>query len=83
MGRDEGLDPQVQLQFAIDPIDPLVVPTMAVHVAKVQKTQPEPASLAGARQPDQKIGDVLVLDRQLRGIAIASLADPEGPAGHG
>lgn len=32
------LDPQVQVQFAIDLVDAFVVPWMTLHVAQVQKT---------------------------------------------
>jgi hypothetical protein len=76
-----GLDPQVQFQRAIDAVDAFVVPGMALHVAQVQETQAEPPGLAGIGQPDQQIGDLFVLVLQLRAVAIAGLADPEGPAG--
>lgn len=33
------LDPQVQLLFAVNPIHPLVVPTMAYHVAQIPEAQ--------------------------------------------
>ena len=78
-----GFDPQVQFQRAIDPIDPLVVPWMTLHVAQVQETQAKTPCLAGICQPNQKIGDLFVLVLQLWTIAIAGLADPEGAAGHG
>jgi hypothetical protein len=55
------LTPQVQLQFAVDLIDALVVPRVAFDIAKMQKTHPEALGLAGVRQPDQQIGDLFVL----------------------
>jgi anaerobic selenocysteine-containing dehydrogenase len=33
-----GLDPQVQLKLAVDPVDPVVVPWVPFHVAQMQKT---------------------------------------------
>jgi hypothetical protein len=77
------LDPQVQLQLAVDPIDAFVVPRMALHVTRMQKTKAKTPSLASVRQPDQKIGDLLVLGPQLRAITIAGFSDPEGPTGEG
>lgn len=62
------------------PLDPLVVPRMAFDVAQMQETQAEAPGLAGVGQPDQQIGDLLVLVLQLRAVAITGLADPEGPA---
>ena len=56
---------------------------MPFQVAQMQKVQPEPPSYAGARQTDQQIGNLVVLGTQLGAIAIACLADPEGPAGQG
>ena len=53
------------------------------HVAQMQETQAEPPGFAGIRQTGQQIGDLFVLGTQLRPIAIAGLADPEGPAGQG
>ena len=56
-----GFDPQVQFQLAVDAIDAFVVPRMALHVAQMQETQPEPPSLAGICQTDKQIGDLFVL----------------------
>ena len=53
-----GFDAQVKLQRAIDPIDPLVIPTVPLDVAQVQETQGEPPGLAGIGQPGQQIGDL-------------------------
>ena len=78
-----GFDPQVQFKRAIDAIDALVVPRVSLHVAQMQETQPKHPGLAGVGQPDQQISDLFVLGLQLRAIAIAGLADPEGPTGEG
>lgn len=75
------LDPQVQLQLAVDPVDPLVVPDMSLDVPQVQETQAETPGLVDIRQPDQQIGNHLVLVVTLRTIAKAGLADAERPAG--
>ena len=53
---------------------------MTLHVAQVKETQAKPPGLMRIRQPCQQIGDLLVLALQLRGIAIAGLTDPKGPA---
>jgi hypothetical protein len=71
-----GLDSQVQFKGAIDPIDAFVVPWMTLHVAQMQETQAKAPSLAGTGQPDEQIGNLLVLVLQLRAVAIAGLADP-------
>ena len=49
-----GLDPQVQLQLAVDPVDAFVVPAIALHVAQIQKTQPKaPVALVAVRRSSQ------------------------------
>ena len=55
------LDPQVQFQLASDTIDAFVVPRMALHVARVQKTPAKPPSFAAIRQVCQKIGHLIIL----------------------
>ena len=75
------LDPQVQLQLAVDPMDPLVVPDMPPHIPKVQETQAETLGLVNIGQPDQHVGDHLVLVVALRAVAETSLTDPKRPAG--
>jgi hypothetical protein len=39
------LDPQVQFQFAIDPVDTLVIPFKPLHVAQIQEAQAEAPQL--------------------------------------
>ena len=72
---------QVQLQLAADPVDPLVVPDMAVDVPQVQETQPEPPGPVDIRQLNQQVGDHLVLFVALRSAAQTGLADAKRPAG--
>lgn len=57
-----------------------LVSGITLHVAQMQEAQAE-APLAGLDQPDQKIGDLLVLVLLIPADAIAGLAYPEGPAG--
>lgn len=64
-------DPQVQLQRAIDALDPLVVPRMSFHVAQVQETQANTPCLENIGQSDQQIGELFVLVLQLRTVARA------------
>lgn len=75
-----GLDPQVEFQRAVDPIDAFVVPRVALDVTQMQETQAKTPSLSRICQPRQQIGDHRVLVLQLRAVTITGLADPEGPA---
>ena len=58
-----------------------MVPPMYADIARVEEAQAEAPALLGPRQPDQQIGDLLVIVVQLGGIAIACLADTKGAAG--
>lgn len=51
------LNAQVQLELAVDPVDPLVVPFEALDVAQVQEAQPEAPVTLVVRQPYQLIGN--------------------------
>ena len=73
------LDPQVQLQIAVDPVDALVVPAMSLDIAQVQKAQAEALGLLRLRQPEQQVSDLLVLIVQFGAVSIAGLADVECP----
>src|SRR5690606_27933305 len=75
------LDSQVQLQFAVDAPYPLVVPGEPLDVAQIQKAQPETPVAMRRRQPDQPVGNGGILVGQRRLVAVARLADTEGPAG--
>ncbi|EFF45744.1 ISxac2 transposase [Xanthomonas citri pv. aurantifolii str. ICPB 10535] len=75
------LDPQVQLQLAVDPVDPLVIPAKALHVAQVQVAQAKAPVAMGGRQADQPVGDPGVLLAGLGLVAEAGLAHREGLAG--
>lgn len=71
---------KAQARLAVDPVDPFVVPAIALHVAQVQKAQPKAPGALVRRQPFQPIGDLLVLVAQGWAVAIASLTDLEGAA---
>ena len=74
-------DAQVQLQFPVDPVDALVVPSKASDVAQVQVAQPKAPVAVVVRQADQPIGDLLVFGVALGFVAVAGLADGEDVAG--
>src|SRR5690606_11482367 len=74
-------DPQIQLQLAVDTIDPLVVPAKAFDVAEVQETQAKAPVAIGCRQPHEPVCDPCVLLARLRLIAVAGLAHLERLAG--
>src|SRR5690606_19409955 len=74
-------DPKVQLQLPVDAIHALVVPTKSFDVAQVQKAQAEAPILVGSGQSDQPVGNLGVLLAGAGLVAIAGLADLEGPAG--
>ena len=74
-------DPQVQFEASIDPIDPLVIPSVALHVSQVQEAQAEPPVAIVLCEADQPIGDLGVLRLQLGLVAIAAFTDPERHAG--
>ena len=76
-----GLMRRVELQIAVDPVYPLVVPAMAFDVPQMQKAESESPCAMGFREACQQVGDPLVLGFELRDVAVAALADPEGPAG--
>ena len=63
-----GLDPQVQLQLAVDPVDAFVVPAIALHVAQIQKTQPKAPACACCRQTFQPVRNLIVLIAQNLGL---------------
>jgi hypothetical protein len=74
------LDAQVRFQLSIDPINPFVVPAMTLDIAQIQEAETESPGLSGLGQPDQKVGDLLVLVGEPRAVAIARLAEPKRPA---
>ncbi len=74
------LDPQVQLQFPIDPVHPLVIPAVTFHVAQLQEAQTEPPVALIVRKPDQVIGYFSIFRRQPRLVAIAGNADAKNQA---
>jgi len=75
------LDPHVQFELAINPVDAFVIPSEAFDVAQVQEAQTEAPVTLVVRQPYQPVRNELVFRVQLGFIAIAGLADIERLAG--
>jgi hypothetical protein len=69
------LDPQIQLEFAVNPVDPLVVPLEVFDVTQVQKAQPKTPVALVVRQPYQPVSNQVVFRVQLGLVAVAGLAD--------
>ena len=76
-----GLDAEVQLKLPINAVDPLVVPSEPFDVAEIGKAEPEAPTFMRLRQRQQPMGDLFILPRKPRGVAIAGLADPHAFAG--
>ena len=55
------LDAQIELELAIDPINPLVIPAVALHVAQVQEAQAKAPVALVVGQAEQVIGDLGIL----------------------
>ena len=55
------LDPQIQFKLPINAIPLFVIPSVTLHVAKVQKTQSESPVELSTGQPNQKIGNFDIL----------------------
>lgn len=55
------LDPQVQLQLAVNAIHAFVVPSVALHVTQIEKAQPESPVALVVGQANQKVGDFDIL----------------------
>lgn len=55
------LDPEVQFQLTVDPVDTLVVPNVPLDVAQLQKAQAEAPGLLRLRHPGQQVGELLFL----------------------
>src|SRR5471032_1317546 len=74
------LDAQVQFECPVDPVDALVVPLKALHIAQIQEAQAEaPVALIGG-QTDQPVCDDLVLGVKLGLVTEAGLADAKRQA---
>ena len=71
------LDPQVQFQFAIDPVDTLVIPFKTLHVAQIQEAQAEAPVALVVGQAYQPVSHDSIFRVELGAIAIAGLADAE------
>lgn len=75
------LDPQVQFELAVNPVDALVVPFEAFDVAQVQEAQTEAPVALVVRQPDQPVSNDAVFRVQLGLVAVAGLANAKCLAG--
>jgi hypothetical protein len=69
------LDPQIQVQLAVNPVDAVVVPLEALHVEQVQEAQSEAPVPVVVRQPYQPVGNDTGFRVELGLVAIACLAD--------
>ena len=69
------LDPQVQFQLAIDPVDALVVPFKPLHVAQIQEAQAEAPVALVVGQAYQPVSHDSIFRVELGTIAIAGLAN--------
>ena len=72
---------QVKFQRAVNPADTLVVPGKALDVAQIIPAQTKAPVPLVMRQPDQPVGNLGVLIRQLRLVTVTGLADRKGRAG--
>ena len=75
-----GPDPQVQLQLAINPVDPFVIPGETFNVAQVQETQPKAPVPAVGRQTHKPVSDDTILIVEFTLIPITRFADAKRPA---
>jgi hypothetical protein len=76
------LDPQVEFQFTINPINPLRVKRQTLDIPSIQEAQPKAPVAVVVRQPHQPIPHVDIVVIPLRQVSIAVLTDIENPAGH-
>ncbi|SAY46837.1 hypothetical protein KRIGEM_03196 [Komagataeibacter rhaeticus] len=76
-----GFNPQVEFLFPIDPINPLMIPELSLHIAQIQETQTKSPSPVSLGQSHQKSGNPVVLRCQSRTIAKAGLGYPKNPTG--
>src|SRR5690606_16864164 len=74
------LDTQVQLQFTVYPVNPLVIPAVTLDVAQEQEAQPESPVTLIRGQPNQPVSDLRVLVALLWLVAVAGLTDAVGLA---
>jgi hypothetical protein len=76
-----GLDPKIELQSLVNPIDPLVIPFKALDVTQVEVTETEPPVAVVIRQAQQPVGDLLVLSILLSLVPITGLTHRENHTG--
>ena len=71
------LDPQVQFQLAIDPVDALVIPFKTLHVAQRQEARAEAPVALLVGQAHQPVSHDSIFCVELGTIAIAGLAEAD------
>lgn len=74
-----SLDPQVQLGLTVDPIQALVVPAKASHIAHAQKAQASTPVAMVVGQAQQTIGNFPILNVSPGDITPVSLATLNAP----
>ena len=70
-----GFDAQVQLKFAIDAVNPFVVPSKIRHVAQVQVKQAKAPVAVVVREAYQQVGNLFILGVELGLVAVTGLTD--------
>ena len=66
-----GFDAQVQLQFAVDAVNPFVVPSEVLHVAQVHVAQAKAPGAIVICEADQPVGNLFVLGAEFGLVAVA------------
>src|SRR5690606_29212580 len=75
------LDTQIQFKLPIDPVHALVVPSEPFDVAQVQKAQTESPAAMVVGEPQQPVGNLIVLSLVLSDVPVARLANLKGLTG--
>tara|TARA_R110000751_G_scaffold271365_8_gene371625 strand:- start:5369 stop:5632 length:264 start_codon:yes stop_codon:yes gene_type:complete len=70
-----GPDPQVQFKRAIDPVNPLVVPSKATNIAQMQEAQAKALGIPCFGQLHQPVRNLFILIAEQANLAVAGLAD--------
>ncbi len=77
-----GLGPQVQFEAPIDAVDPLVIPSVALHVSEIQEPKPEQPIAIVLFEANQPVGDLGAIRLQLGLVAIVTLTGLARRTGH-
>jgi hypothetical protein len=75
------LDPQIQRELTVTPVNPFVVPFEVFDVAQVQKAQPEAPVALVFHKPRQPISNETVFGVQLGLVSVARPAYTKRPTG--